>query len=163
MEPIIAEWDVFSAKYPGYLSEVTMAILAIERKSHRSVEKGQEVLPAGEAHLAELLALITKSLQHSPSSPQIQARFLQGLGSFQPGLESALQELRVLIANPPTESIYSEFMQYEMTEEPDDEDPEEVRAPSPVTVPDPKETVPADPQPDPKETVPEDPPPDSTS
>jgi hypothetical protein len=136
-EELLATWKTFSANYPTYVSEITTAILNIERKAHHAVEAAQPIIAASETRVAELRDLISRSMRTSPQSSELQGWFMQGLSSYCPGLESSLQELKVISANPPEDSIYADCLQFGMddesigSEEEDESKPKPKRGPTP--------------------------------
>ncbi|OHT13918.1 hypothetical protein TRFO_15812 [Tritrichomonas foetus] len=73
-------------------------------------------------------ALITEAFMLHPLSDEVNERFTQCLMSFQPRMESFIEQLKNLIANPPTESTYPKiddreiFPHEEEEEEGHDED-----------------------------------------
>ena len=108
MENLEQKFEELSKHIPDYETDVWSAINALENASFSAVEKGQKKLEIAISRLNEVDELISSAFSMFPLSPRANTRLTQCLVSVRPRLNSYIEQLKSLIANPPTESKYGE-------------------------------------------------------
>lgn len=109
MEDLERKFEELSKHIPEYELDVWSAIESLEKVSNSSVENGQKKLEVAISHLNEVDELITLAFSMFPLSARANARLQQCLVSVRPRLNSYIEQLKGLIANPPTESLHKEI------------------------------------------------------
>lgn len=109
MENLEQKFEDLSKHIPEYESDVYSAIDSLEKASSSAVEKGKKKLEVAISRLNEVDELITSAFAMFPLSAKANARLQQCLVSVRPRLNSYIDQLKSLIANPPTESKYAEI------------------------------------------------------
>lgn len=110
MENLEQKFEDLSKHIPEYELDVYSAINSLEKASSEAVEKGKKKLELAITRLNEVDELITSAFSMFPLSAKANARLQQCLVSVRPRLNSYIDQLKSLIANPPTESKHAEIV-----------------------------------------------------